>query len=122
MPDTAKPILLALVRDLIFASRISAAAQAAGIESRTIRDPSQLAGQIAPLLLVDLNLPGAIEAAATWRQTTSTQVIGFVSHVDAPTIAKARQFNLDRILARSAFVDQLPQILAAFCDRAPSSS
>ena len=39
--------------------------------------------------------------------------VGFVSHVDTPTIEAAREAGADRVLARSAFVEQLPQLLQA---------
>jgi hypothetical protein len=39
------------------------------------------------------------------------QVIGFVSHVDTDTIAKARESGLDRVMARSGFVGALPALL-----------
>ena len=102
--------ILVLVRNLIFSTRISTTARAAGIEIKLIRDPAKLAGQIGRLLLVDLNLPGAIEAAAAWR-TNDAQVVGFVSHVDADTAAKARAAGIDRVLARSRFVETLPELL-----------
>ena len=41
----------------------------------------------------------------------SAEVVCFVSHVDAATIAAARAAGLTRILARSAFVEQLPGLL-----------
>ena len=64
MPDPHPPAVLALVRDLIFATKISACARAAGIDCRIIRDPAQLASHPGNLLLVDLNEPDAIAAAS----------------------------------------------------------
>lgn len=109
MPD-ALPILV-LVRDLIFSTRISTTARAAGIEIRMIRDPAKLPGQAGRLLIVDLNLAGAIEAAGAWR-TDTAPVVGFVSHVDAQTAARAKAAGIDRVMARSRFVEILPQLLA----------
>ena len=103
--------VLALVRDLIFASRITATARTAGIGVRLLRDPVELVTERGRLLLVDLNQAGAIEAAAAWKQSNRGQVIGFVSHVDTATIDQARRAGLVRILARSAFVQSLPTIL-----------
>jgi len=37
--------------------------------------------------------------------------VGFVSHVQANLIADARRAGVDQVLARSAFVTQLPQLL-----------
>jgi hypothetical protein len=121
-PSDPKPIVLALVRDLIFASKISAAARAAGVDARIIREPAQLVTLTGSLLLADLNQPGVIAAAAQWKQVTGMPVIGFVSHIDAKTIAEAREAGLDRIIARSGFVEQLPQFLLQIAEKKKGKS
>jgi CheY-like chemotaxis protein len=105
--------VLALVRDLIFATKISTAAKGVGVAVKMIRDPAMLGQEPGRLLLVDLNLPGAIEAAAQWRAGTAAgPVIGFVSHVDADTAARARSAGIEQVMARSRFVQVLPDLLA----------
>lgn len=104
--------ILALVRDLLFSSRISATARAINRQVKIIREPAQLATENANLLIVDLNLAGAVEAAAAWKCGLKRHVVGFVSHVDAQTIAKARGLGIDRVMARSHFVEVLPKLLA----------
>jgi len=108
------PKVIVLVRDLMFSSRIAATARAADVPITHVRDPAHLASAPpASRLLVDLNLPGAIDAAAQWKQSSpSREVIGFVSHVDADTIAHARRSGLDQVLPRSRFVERLPEFLA----------
>ena len=108
--------VLVLVRDLMFSSRIAATARAANVPVALGRDPSRLmaaAPEPSPvLLIVDLNLPGAINAAIQWKRASpSREVVGFVSHVDAVTIAQARGSGLDRVLPRSRFVEELPELL-----------
>jgi hypothetical protein len=103
--------VVALVRDLIFASKISAAGKAAGVEVILLRDSAQLAEQAAALLLVDLNQPGAIEAASKWRESTGSEVIGFVSHVDVETIRQAKASGIEKVMARSGFVQMLSDFL-----------
>jgi hypothetical protein len=103
--------MLCLVRDLIFSSRISATARALGVAVKMLRDPAALGAKAGSRLIADLNQAGVIDAAAEWKRRTGGQVIGFVSHVDAETIARARAAGLDRVLARSAFVESLEQIL-----------
>jgi AmiR/NasT family two-component response regulator len=112
MPDPHPRIVLALVRDLIFASKISASARAAKVECKILRDPRQLNAQSGDLLIVDLNEPGAIEAAAQWQQASSRPVVGFVSHVDTERIERARAAGLTRVMARSGFVEALPTLMA----------
>ncbi len=105
---------IALVRDLMFSSKISAEARAAGAVVRIMRDPAQLADADAPLLLVDLNQEGALEPAAAWGQARpGRRVVGFVSHVDVERIEAARALGIDHVLPRSAFVRQLPALLRA---------
>jgi len=103
--------LLILCKDLLFSSRITSAAKAANIPYALLRDPAQLAAQPAGKLILDLNLPGAIEAASSWRQATQGQTVGFVSHVDTPTIEKARAAGIQLILPRSQFVQNLAQLV-----------
>jgi len=109
----AGPPVLALVRDLMFSTRVTGTATDLGIPLRLIRDPAQLAGQPGRRLIVDLNLAGAIDAAKIWREGAGVgmHVIGFVSHVDTATIQQARAAGIDRVMARSQFIQVLPQLL-----------
>ena len=108
--------ILVLVRDLLFSSRISAAARAAGAEAVMLRDPAALGTTPGRRLIIDLNLAGALEAAVEWKKGQTADVVGFVSHVDAETIAKARAAGIDRILPRSRFVELLPELLTAIAE------
>jgi hypothetical protein len=111
MADASAPILL-LCRDLMFVSKVTATARALGLAVQVIRDPTQLPQQ-GRRLLVDLNQPGAIEAASAWKAATAGQVVGFVSHVDTQTIDQARAAGLDQVLPRSRFTATLEQILGS---------
>lgn len=105
-------MVLALVSDLLFSSKITATARSLGVSARVIRRPDDLAEVVGTLLLVDLNLPGAIEAAAKWRAQTGVPAVGFVSHVDAETASRANAAGINRVLARSRFVELLPNLLS----------
>ena len=108
----ASPVVV-LVRDLILGSRVSAAAARLGVPIRSLRDPTALADAAGDRLIVDLNLDGAIAAATAWRSAAAGRtVVGFVSHVDAETTRHAREQGIDRVLARSRFVEILPELLA----------
>ena len=111
MSETEPYDVLALVRDLMFSSKIIATARAEGTNVKIVRDPAKLADEVGNRLLVDLNQDGAIPAASAWKARTGGAVIGFVSHVDAPSIAKAREAGFDQVLARSRFVETLPELL-----------
>ena len=114
MSENTQPLpVLALVSDLIFSTKISAEARAAGVPLKIVRQAAQLAQQPGAKLIVDLNMPAAIEAAAAWGKSTGKPVIAFVSHEDRATIDQARQAGLPRIMARSQFVTALPSLLTA---------
>ena len=109
--SSQRPPVLILVRDLFFIGKITAVAKSVGASTRTIRDPAQLAGVDGRLVLVDLNLPGAIEAAAAWSKQAKRAAIGFVSHVDAITINLATTAGFHKVLPRSQFVQLLPELI-----------
>lgn len=111
MPPENNPDVLVLVRDLIFSTKIRGTAEALGTPVRLLRDPAHLAQHHGRLLIVDLNLPGVIPAAAAWQAQGDRRVVGFVSHVDAETIVAARQAGITEVLARSRFVEILPALL-----------
>lgn len=113
-------MILAAVADLMFASRIRAAAPP-GLElqfARTSEDVLARARSLRPaLLLVDLNLaaidpPGTIARLKADPETRGIRVVGFVSHVQSDLVAAARAAGIDEVLARSAFVARLPELLA----------
>jgi hypothetical protein len=103
---------LALMRDLMMAGTVRAAAQSAGTELILMRDPQALAAARGRVLIVDLNQEGAIEAAGAWRKATGRPVVGFVSHVDHAAIARAREAGIDQVLPRSALAKSLGPILS----------
>jgi hypothetical protein len=105
--------VLALVTDLMFASRITAEAKAAGVAVQILRKPEQLDAAEGELLLADLNLDGAAAAAASWATRAGRRVVGFVSHMDAAAIAAAKAAGVQEIMARSRFVQLLPELLRA---------
>ena len=113
MSDPRPPILV-FVRDLIFASRISATARAAGVDVKLLRDNTTLATESGRRLIVDLNQSGALEAAIEWKRQVGgdREVVGFVSHVDADIIRRARDAGIDQVLPRSRFVVELESLLA----------
>ena len=113
------PVIL-LIRDLMFMARVTGTAKELGVPVKVVRDPAKLAAEAAPgeagqsgRLIVDLNLDGAIEAAAAWKAAGGGAVAGFVSHVDSDTIRRAREAGIDRVMPRSQFVQVLPDLLTA---------
>lgn len=114
MGDTRKQIAV-VAADLLFASRIRAAADAAGIRARFARTDSELldAAAAADLIIVDLDARWFDSSTSIQRlkQQHPTPIVAFVSHVRTDAIEAARAAGADRVLARSAFVKLLPEIL-----------
>lgn len=112
--------LIAVVDDLMFLSRIREAGRAAGIEVRAVRGASELleaARNDARLVLVDADserLPwqAAIAALRADAAAATLPVVAFVSHVRADRAEAARLAGATRVLARSAFVKELPELVA----------
>lgn len=112
MTETQSQNVIALVRDLMFSSKISATARAQGVPVMIVRDPAALADTPGDRLLVDLNLDGAIDAAAAWAAAApGRHTLGFVSHIDTDTITRARTAGIHQVIARSRFTADLAAIL-----------
>ncbi len=115
-------MILAVVEDLLFLSKIQQTAQHLGVavESAQPADLPKLAIEYVPTaLIIDLNHRSgkALEVLHTLKSDLKTKdltVIGFVSHVQNDLIAAARDAGCDLILARSAFASQLPNLLQRF--------
>jgi predicted nucleic acid-binding protein len=105
-----QPVLV-LVRDLMFSSRITAEARAQQVAVKVIRDPLRLSYEAGTRLIIDLNQDGAIEAAMAWKKQHGGAVVGFVSHVDTETIAKAQESGIDQIVSRGQLAATLGEIL-----------
>lgn len=113
-------MVLAAVDDLMFASKISTAARQLGVEVvfvKSVDEVKTAASRRPALLILDLNSrrtdPLATVAAIKGDEMLSgLHTVGFVSHVQGDLVAAARRAGIDEVLARSAFVEQLTEILS----------
>jgi CheY-like chemotaxis protein len=108
------------VDDLMFSSRISTVAKAVGVAIKFARSPEAIVTAVkatsARLVILDLNSARLqpLETVAALKADPTlagVQTVGFVSHVQADLISQARAAGVDQVLARSAFVTQLPGLL-----------
>ncbi len=112
-------VIWVLVDDLFFLAKIQQTAKLLGLSIR-IADPTKLRDELAggppTAVIIDLNhrSGAALEAVRTIRAgiTSTTPVVGFLSHVQADLSRAAREAGCDSVLARSAFSEQLPKILS----------
>jgi CheY-like chemotaxis protein len=112
--------VVALIDDLLFLSRVREAARASGAEVRAVRSADALleACRERPdaLVVADLDSPHlrAVETVRALRADAalaSIPVVGFLSHVHADLAREAREAGVTRVLARSAFVQELPGLM-----------
>jgi PleD family two-component response regulator len=113
-------MILAAVEDLMFASKIAAAAKQLGVQvvfARTSDEVLQQVRTLRPRLVIfDLNGRrteplATVAAIKSDVDLAKIRTIGFVSHVQAELIESARQAGVDEVMARSAFSAKLGEIL-----------
>ena len=113
--------VLAAVEDLLFKSKISETADQLGVEARFPRSPERLLDALREtppdLLVLDLNSTrfepfALLRIVKSDRDLAHVPTVGFLSHVQKDLAVAARASGCDRVVARSAFTRDLPQILA----------
>jgi CheY-like chemotaxis protein len=110
--------VLAVVEDLLFTVKISDAAKRAGLTSHFVKSEEaavERAKEKPLLIIIDLNC-GAVDTLALIARLkagdhSKVPLIGFVSHVQGELKQKAHEAGCDMVMARSAFSQNLPQIL-----------
>ena len=112
--------VLAVVDDIFFAAKIRGAAEALGVEygsAREVEGAVEAARANPPAVIVaDLHAtrcdPFALaESFKRDEALANVPLVGFFSHVQTELRERALSAGFDRVLPRSAFVQQLPQIL-----------
>ena len=111
--------VLAVVSDLFFQARLDAVARATGATLAFVSPAlavERSRGEKPDLVVFDLHAAGDPFALARALKnapgTRGIRLIGFYSHVDGATRARALEAGLDHVLPRSAFTRRLPEILA----------
>jgi hypothetical protein len=96
--------VVALVTDLMLASRVEGSLRAAGHEVEVAGEPPADAAEAA-LLVADLD---AVDAAAVAALGPPT--LGFYSHVDVETRREAEEAGFDLVVPRSRMARELPEL------------
>lgn len=103
----------------MFTVKIQDAAKRAGVEAVFVTSEESAVAQAREnpaLVILDLNYAaiGPVELIRKLKQEETTakiHLLGFVSHVQTGLIQAARESGCDRVMARSAFSQNLPAIL-----------
>jgi CheY-like chemotaxis protein len=115
----APPTVFVVISDLLFRSKIDDAARRAGVPLRVAKSMEQLdrhLGTSTPaVVLVDLEMdgldaPGMLARLRATPAGANVPVIGFAGHTNVEVIHAARAAGV-QVMARSAFVAQLPALM-----------
>jgi CheY-like chemotaxis protein len=117
VPDNRR--ILALVGDLMFTVKITEAAKRNGMQVEYVKTDEEFLekAKLRPrLAIMDLNIHTArplelILALKGDPDTKQISILGYVSHVQGDLKLKAQEAGADLVLARSAFTQNLPQLL-----------
>jgi PleD family two-component response regulator len=113
-------MILAVLDDLMFTSKIKTAATQLGVAVTFARSSAAALAEmrkLAPSLVIfDLNNPrtdplGTVSAMKGDPALAAIPTLGFASHVQTDVIDAARAAGVDEVLARSAFTMRLGEIL-----------
>jgi PleD family two-component response regulator len=113
-------MILAVLDDLMFTSKIKTTARQLGVEVAFVRSAdaafAEMQKATPSLVILDLNNPrtdplGIVAAMKQDPALASIPTVGYASHVQTDVIAAARRAGVGDVMARSAFTQQLPEIL-----------
>ena len=112
-------MVLAIVGDLFFASKIGQTAKLAGIAIDFVTAEQEVMDSLArqpTLIIIDLNFSSINPLSLIGRlkqhpDLHATTILGFLSHVQADLKLAAQNAGCDLVLPRSAFSQDLSDIL-----------
>lgn len=114
--------ILALVSDLLFTVKISDAARRNGMQIEYVKTDEDFLDKVRgmpSLVIMDLNIHSAnpvklIEQVKSDAERKDVNILSFVSHVQGDLKQKAHDAGCNLVLARSAFTQNLQQILKRY--------
>lgn len=111
--------VLAVLEDLFFTVKINEAAKRAGLAITFVKsehDALEQARLHPALIIMDINFQGVdpinlIRKLKADEHTKGINLIGYLSHVQGELKLQAQEAGCDMVMPRSAFSQNLPQIL-----------
>src|SRR5712691_5427311 len=119
MPADETKKVLAVVEDLFFTVKIKESAKRAGLAIEFVKsekDAVERAKTNPALIIIDLNCHGfdPLKLVGTLKSSPETKgisLIGYLSHAQGELKQQAQAAGCDTVMPRSAFSQNLPQIL-----------
>ena len=116
--------LVAVLSDLMFTVKIQEAAKRSGLTPVFVNSAADALAQakLNPIvLIIDLNnapldplsLIGRLKSD---KATSNVKLLGYVSHVQVDLKQAAQEKGCDMVVARSAFVQNLPELLKRYSE------
>jgi CheY-like chemotaxis protein len=118
-----EPLVLALVPDLMFATRIEGVLGQLGYRAAILKDSAALLAEVRArqpaLVLVDLaargvDVPAAIRALKADQATGGIPLVAFGPHLDEAARAAAHDAGADAVVANSKLAFDLPGLVARY--------
>ena len=113
-------MVLVLVDDLMFLSKVRSAAARLGVQISTPRSPAapieEMRQQTPELVILDLNnrRSDALATVAAMKQDpllAAIPTVAFAGHTQLDLLAAARKSGVSEVLTKGAFTEMLPEIL-----------
>jgi DNA-binding response OmpR family regulator len=120
--ENAQPRIFAFVEDLFFAAKIQETARKLNVKVEFVKTDKDILERVREngaerpsLIIFDLNNAAAKPLTSIPRLKRElkkeTSIIGFLSHVQGDLKVKALEVGCDMVVPRSAFSQNLPQLL-----------
>jgi CheY-like chemotaxis protein len=116
------PKVVAVMSDLFFSAKVRDEAMRLGMSTLIVKDHAAAFDHIksgAAVAILDLNCASSDPLSLIAKikgdpETAGVGIIGFVSHVQTDLRQKASDCGCDRVVARSVFARDLPELLKRF--------
>lgn len=114
-------MILAVLDDLMFTSKIKTTARQLGVTVGFVRSADAALAEMRKdpptLVIFDLNNPrtdplGIVTSMKQDPALSAVPTVGYASHVQTDVIQRARQAGVGDVMARSAFTEHLAEILS----------
>ncbi|HET9554104.1 MAG TPA: hypothetical protein VFP50_14140 [Anaeromyxobacteraceae bacterium] len=108
-------MLVVAVRDLVFRSKIHAAAERLGVPMKLAPRGAPLEEAVrdvaGPTVLADLAEPGLLDQVRAAKAAGPVKVIGFAGHLQQALMDEAVAAGVDEVLSRGQLVARLDELL-----------